>query len=1067
MGTTTISGNYSYSSDTGVVGTLLIEAGASLVGPNERLTVTGDLINQGSFASTTNEIVAGTRDQTFSGELELGDITVRGSGTLTIASSTASQNVTLSDDSFEHIWGGVEPGIDGDTSSVAWNGEYLAVGHSGDGDRLSLYRFDEANEVLEYVAGAVDTGVSGTINDLAWRGEYLAAVYSSGDRLAIYRFDEQTETLTRLQENIDTPSGGNSRSVAWRGDYLAVGADNLSLYVFDESSETLTRLSGAVDESVEATYNSVRWQGDYLAVAYGDGDAFALYRFDELTETLTLLDGAVDQLPSGRAVRLDWRDEYLAVATIFSNELNIYRFDEQTETLTRLDDAVDINPPSDGRSVAWQDNDYLAVGYDDGLLIYRFDLPTETLQLQDEWVDVNTPDRASALEWSGQYLAAGHRAGKYLSLYRHDLSGLRVTEDLAVSGDIDSRSGTIDDSAGSFTLEGGSQTVQGFGTTTFPAFTKSVDNSAILFFGAGQTFSFADTLTLSGVEGGELRLRSSQSGESYQLDPRGGREIEYLDVRDSTNINQTAIFCSIGCTDGGNNINWIFGDSGLFFSSDDDQQFYVGQDDAALSSLSIIEEMDGAAVTAANDIRISIPTTTLDMRFATSVDSISVSGSAASKVDTSVSYEDGGATVVIPVTEDFVAEDTLVIEGLEFTNINSVSDDADRLQLFLEGSTDTAPIAFDQKTIRITGSLQLSEHPEGQVSNIFSFKNEPDATLFTFSKAPATEEVTIEEISFDLGMSLSSMDKLATYVSNFRLYRDVNQTGEYEAGVDELLDDTGTLDLSGSGSTLTFTNTRVATSTNVLLVADVDAPSFGTEMNITLPPSGVMTNGAVSGVPVVVYGDVPGVLHTRDGGGGSTGGFRVGTAAPVGEDRDGGGDGGGSEVDDSSVDSLEPESGHYPPSSTGAVDDEWNDGANAYLSDDTYATTGTSSAQQSYGTFGISLPGSNEVTGVLVKLEAASDAATGTIDVALSWDGGTTFTAPQSTTVLGGGDDVFELGGQGDMWGHSWTVNHFENENFKLRLIANPNGSTIRVDAIQVRPYHQSGGGSSGGGGSI
>ena len=1099
LGTTTITGDYTYDETSASAASLTLDGG-SLIAPSTAFTIAGDFNQQGSFTSSDETIFAGSGEQSVTGDLvgsnALAEVSVQGRSKTSLLDTASSTNVSVGAESLNQLgtgypidmFGGMDvweeyvavvsragaerfewfkrdgdsleklpeqsTGNLGNAERVWWSpeGEYLIIGH-GSGVNLTFMKRD--GDVLNQQATPSKDGIDTYPREASWNGNYVAMGYNTGNYLYLY---EVISDELELVDIVSDPPVDEVEGLAWNGDYLAVThASGTRLAFYRQDGSALTRMSDPVGLPGEG--HDMAWNGDYLAVAHDGGGGLSLYRRDG--DELVKLTDPVSLSDDGR--RVAWNGDYLAAAaTGFSNDALAFYYLENGELHTRTvtESVSRIN------DIAWED-DYLAVGMgnstvpDPGLSLYR--RVGDKLELLPELTGKQF--RGSNLNWSQGYL---YFHGNGLRQYRLDRSELHPAGTLSVSGDMidESLAGFAASGTGSVLLTGGNQTVSTAGTSTFHSFAKT-GSSVTLSFGAGGTYVFTGSLALSGTEGSELRLRSSEGGGSYQLDPRSGREIEYLDVRDSTNINQTAIFCSIGCTDGGNNINWIFGESGLFFSSDDDQQFYVGQTDAELAPLSIVEEMDGAAVTAANDIRISIPTTTLDMRFATSVDSISVSGSAASKVDTSVSYEDGDATVVIPVTEDFAAEDTLVIEGLEFTNINSLSDEADRLQLFLEGSTDTAPIAFDQKTIRITGSLQLSEHPEGQVSNIFSFKNEPDATLFTFSKAPASEEVTIEEISFDLGMSLSSMDKLATYVGNFRLYRDVNQTGDYEAGVDELLDETGTLDLSGSGSTLTFTNTRVATSTNVLLVADVDAPSFGTEMNITLQPSGIDTNGAVSGVPVVVYGDVPGVLHTRDGGGGSTGGLRIGTAAPVGEDRDGGGDGGGSEVDDSSVDSLEPESGHYPPSSTGAVDDEWDDGANAYLSDDTYATTGTSSAQQSYGTFGISLPGSNEVTGVLVKLEAASDAATGTIDVALSWDGGTTFTAPQSTTVLGGGDDVFELGGQGDMWGHSWTVNHFENENFKLRLIADPNGSTIRVDAIQVRPYHQSGGGSSGGGGAI
>jgi hypothetical protein len=65
-----------------------------------------------------------------------------------------------------------------------------------------------------------------------------------------------------------------------------------------------------------------------------------------------------------------------------------------------------------------------------------------------------------------------------------------------------------------------------------------------------------------------------------------------------------------------------------------------------------------------------------------------IGGTAASKVSTTVSYEDDGKTLVLDVTSDFAPSDQITISGLSFTNFSAASY-GDRLELdvFNHGAT--------------------------------------------------------------------------------------------------------------------------------------------------------------------------------------------------------------------------------------------------------------------------------------------------------------------------------------------------------------------------------------------
>ena len=100
-----------------------------------------------------------------------------------------------------------------------------------------------------------------------------------------------------------------------------------------------------------------------------------------------------------------------------------------------------------------------------------------------------------------------------------------------------------------------------------------------------------------------------------------------------------------------------------------------------------------------------------------------------------------------------------------------------------------------------------------------------------------------------------------------------------------------------------------------------------------------------------------------------------------------------------------------------------------------------------------------------MKIEANASTNAGTIDVDLSWDGGSTYTSTKATATLTTGDVVYTLGGTADTWGRSWSGTEFSNANFRMRITGQPSSNTVQIDAIQVKVHHVAGGGGGGGGG--
>lgn len=120
-----------------------------------------------------------------------------------------------------------------------------------------------------------------------------------------------------------------------------------------------------------------------------------------------------------------------------------------------------------------------------------------------------------------------------------------------------SNAGTFTPRTGTVTFNGTSQSITG--ATTFYNLTKSTGTTDTLTFPAGVTETITNTLTLTGASDNLLSLRSSSDGVQWQIDPQGTRTLSYLNVKDSNNVNATAISAGgLNITNALNNTNWSF-----------------------------------------------------------------------------------------------------------------------------------------------------------------------------------------------------------------------------------------------------------------------------------------------------------------------------------------------------------------------------------------------------------------------------------------------------------------------------------------------------------------------------
>src|SRR6266545_6094926 len=134
------------------------------------------------------------------------------------------------------------------------------------------------------------------------------------------------------------------------------------------------------------------------------------------------------------------------------------------------------------------------------------------------------------------------------------------------------------------------------------------------------------------------------------------------------------------------------------------QTFAVWRSPTAMSTITITDAAT-AGITAANDIRIRIPAS-FNMTWNTALTTATITGSASGKVSTTVTYADGGKTLVISVNTNFAANDQIVVAGLQYGNFTAPSA-ADYLQLVASGTTG-GTTASDSRTIQIVQATLAS-----------------------------------------------------------------------------------------------------------------------------------------------------------------------------------------------------------------------------------------------------------------------------------------------------------------------------------------------------------------------
>jgi hypothetical protein len=141
------------------------------------------------------------------------------------------------------------------------------------------------------------------------------------------------------------------------------------------------------------------------------------------------------------------------------------------------------------------------------------------------------------------------------------------------------------------------------------------------------------------------------------------------------------------------------------------------------------------------------------------------------------------------------------------------------------------------------------------------------------------------------------------------------------------------------------------------------------------------------------------------------------------------------------------------PSATGDDYSQWSNPNYAFESNDSYSI-GSQNTYQDWYNFSLNVPNGATINGIELEIEASySSPAEG--HVALSWDGGSTYTASESKQWDVSGDNNETFGGSANDWGHTWISDELNNNNFRIRIQRSSHSSgTLAIDCIYVKVYY-------------
>lgn len=378
------------------------------------------------------------------------------------------------------------------------------------------------------------------------------------------------------------------------------------------------------------------------------------------------------------------------------------------------------------------------------------------------------------------------------------------------------------------------------GNTTFRNLTCTTTGKT-LYFAAGSTTTVNGVLTLTGATGSRVTLRSTSAGSVWYLNDAGTENVSAVDVQDSTATN--SINAQGDSLNSGNNTNWIFPDRlTVAATAGTAQQVYANATGSGGNGISIgtftLTATQGAPTLSSISIRA----------LGNADDATAYSGVAL--------YEDTGGTTGAfdPGTDTPYATEVSnfgVDDGTVQFSQNLAFSTSQTRRFFvvvkLNGPTLATPgqtLNTRVETCTVTGIGFIQGAPSTTMNGLTI-----QAPAFTFADASAASAVTAYPASGDyvlqeftvnyaagpnntlasvtLGAQGSGND--ATAYTSVRLYADTNTSGNYDVGVDTLLNSQSAFAANDGGLTFTISEAFAAgvSSTYFVVVAFNGSPTTG------------------------------------------------------------------------------------------------------------------------------------------------------------------------------------------------------------------------------------------------
>src|SRR3989338_787578 len=155
------------------------------------------------------------------------------------------------------------------------------------------------------------------------------------------------------------------------------------------------------------------------------------------------------------------------------------------------------------------------------------------------------------------------------------------------------------------------------------------------------------------------------------------------------------------------------------------------------------------------------------------------------------------------------------------------------------------------------------------------------------------------------------------------------------------------------------------------------------------------------------------------------------------------------------------DTGFMSPAVTGTNHADWSTPANAFASDDAYATETSEGEDQSYENFGFSVPVGSLIHGVEMNVEAKSADTSGCrIEAQVFSASDNSHGSFQNSSSVTGSDAVYTLGSSSTLWGSTWLASDFDNANFHAQVqfddvpSSSCGATTFSIDHVRVKVYY-------------